>query len=81
VTDHGEQVERLTYTIPEAARVLGIGRDLCYQLAHSGELRTLKMGRRILVPKTAVTELLEGTNKIGQQSPGYLSPGANRGPS
>ena len=50
---------RLTITIDEAARLLGIGRDLTYTLARTGELRTVRLGRRILVPRNAVRELLE----------------------
>jgi excisionase family DNA binding protein len=45
-------------TVPEAARVLGIGRDAAYRAAARGELPTLRVGRRILVPVAALERLL-----------------------
>jgi len=51
--------ERLTLTVDEAAHLLGIGRDLAYSLSRTGQLRTVRLGRRILVPRDAIRELLE----------------------
>ena len=48
--------ERLL-SIPEAAEALGIGRTAVYDLIGRGELRTLKVGRRRLVPASALAEL------------------------
>lgn len=58
VAPEGADVPRLTYTIPEAAKALGIGKDLAYRLAREGTLRTVKLGRRTLVPRKAVEALL-----------------------
>lgn len=54
--EHG--AERLTYSVVEAAGVLGIGKDLAYALVRSGQLRTVRLGRRIIVPRHAIEELL-----------------------
>lgn len=43
--------------IPAAAARLGIGRSLLYSLIASGQLRSLKVGRRRLVPSDAVADL------------------------
>ena len=45
--------ERLTLTVEEASILLGIGRNLAYELASRDELpvRVLRLGRRILVPR------------------------------
>lgn len=48
----------LTVSIPEAARMLGISRNLAYLAAARGEIPTLKVGRRVLVPKAALDRLL-----------------------
>lgn len=51
-------VERKTQRVVEVAQQLGIGRGSCYTLIRSGELRSVRVGRRILVPKDAVQEFL-----------------------
>lgn len=56
------EVERLTITVSEAARLLGISRNLAYQLAAQGGLPVpvLRLGRRLVVPRVAVERLLAG---------------------
>ena len=51
--------ERLTYTLTEAARRLGISRALAYEAAHRGELPVCRIGRRMLIPRAALMRLLE----------------------
>lgn len=40
---------RLTFSVEEAADVLGIGLTMAKQLIRTGELRSIKIGRRRLV--------------------------------
>ena len=49
---------RFAISILEAAKVLGISRSYAYQMAATGELPTLRLGRRILVPVAALRELV-----------------------
>jgi len=49
-----------TLSVEEAARILGIGRSAAYEHAKSGALPTIKLGRRVLVPKAAFEKLLQG---------------------
>jgi excisionase family DNA binding protein len=42
--------ERLVVSVPEAARLLGISRTHAYELIARGELPSIRLGRRILVP-------------------------------
>jgi len=51
--------DKLTLSIEEAAKVLGIGRNLCYECVKTGEIPVIKIGRRLLVPKKALEKLLE----------------------
>jgi len=53
------QPERLTYTVDQAGRLLGISRNSAYQRVADGQIPTIRMGRRLLVPKTALDRLLE----------------------
>ncbi len=54
-----------TYTIPETANILGIGRSAAYEGARTGEIPTIKIGNRILVPKAALDRML---SEAGQPS-------------
>ena len=50
---------RLTLTVEQAAALLGISRGLAYELVARGELPSLRLGRRIVVPRKALDELLD----------------------
>ena len=50
--------DRLTWSITEAAQVLGISRASAYEAAHRGELPVRVIGRRMLVPRVALLRLL-----------------------
>lgn len=49
---------RTTLTIEEAAVVLKIGRSSAYVLARAGELPTLRLGRRFVVPVAQMRRML-----------------------
>ena len=55
---------RLTLSVPETAKLLGISRALAYQLVARGELPSLRLGRRIVVPRAALERF------IGEAEPG-----------
>ena len=54
--------ERQTLKIEEAAKVLGISRNTAYDAVKTGELPTIKIGRRFLVPRAALERMLAGAN-------------------
>jgi excisionase family DNA binding protein len=54
--------KRKTLTIEEAAEELGISRGKGYDAAKSGEIPTIKIGRRLLVPRVALDRMLEGVS-------------------
>jgi excisionase family DNA binding protein len=49
-----------TVSVPEAGRQLGVGRDAAYRAAALGQLPTIRIGRRLLVPRAALERLLAG---------------------
>lgn len=53
---------RKTYSIAEAGRLLGIGRNAIYNAAARGEIPCIRIGGRILVPKLALDRMLEASN-------------------
>ena len=59
--------KRLTFTVVEAATLLGIGRNSAYEAIKSGILPSVQMGRRILIPRAALERFLL---KVGQPENG-----------
>ena len=43
--------EKLTLSVEEAGKLLGVSRQVAYQLIHRPDFPTLHIGRRVLVPK------------------------------
>ena len=52
--------ERLTYTVPEVAELLGISRSSAYECVRRGEIPALTLGRRVLIAKATIEDLLSG---------------------
>jgi excisionase family DNA binding protein len=59
-------VDKKTLSIPEVGKVLGIGRSAAYEAARSGQLPTIRIGRRILVPLVALERLLEQAGRAAE---------------
>ncbi|MBA7482902.1 hypothetical protein ES707_18405 [subsurface metagenome] len=60
--------ERLTLTVGETAKLLGIGRQLAYDRVKTGEIPVIKVGRRLLVPRRALERLLDEPKPINTTS-------------
>ncbi|MBW3643336.1 MAG: helix-turn-helix domain-containing protein [Actinobacteria bacterium] len=61
------KAQPLTLSVEEAARLLGISRTLAYDLVRRGELPRLRLGRRVVVPRQALQDLIGGA---GDAEPG-----------
>ena len=53
-------MDRLTVTVEQAAEMLGVSRNSAYALAKNGTLPVVKLGRRLVVPKKRLDDLLSG---------------------
>jgi excisionase family DNA binding protein len=49
-----------TYSVPEAGRRAGLGRNAAYAAARRGEIPTIQFGRKLRVPRVAFERLLAG---------------------
>ncbi len=47
-----------TITVPRAGRALGLGRASSYAAAESGQIPTIRVGRRLLVPTARLRQLV-----------------------
>jgi excisionase family DNA binding protein len=54
-----DEEQRLCISVPEAARMLGVSRNFCYDLVKQKQLPVIRFGKRILIPKIALEKLLE----------------------
>jgi excisionase family DNA binding protein len=52
----------VTFTVEEVAKLLRISRWAAYEAVKRGELPTITLGRRILVPRRVVERLLSDGN-------------------
>lgn len=57
-------VDPILYDVDEAADALRLSRSLLYELIRSGQLRTVKAGRRRLVPVSALAEYVESISEV-----------------
>lgn len=53
-------IPRLAYTVNEAITAVPIGRTKLFELIATGELRTVTIGRRRLIPVDALNALMCG---------------------
>ena len=60
--------DRLTYTIEEAAKLLGVGRNTAYDAAVRGEIPAKRIGpKRWIVPRAALEAWLLDTSVSSQE--------------
>jgi excisionase family DNA binding protein len=60
--------EKLTLTVPEAARLIGISRMTAYVAVREGTIPSIRIGRRVLVPRAALDRLLAAAS-AGRDGP------------
>jgi excisionase family DNA binding protein len=62
----------LLVSVPEAARLLGIGTTFGWAMVRSGDMPTVRLGRRVLVPRAALERLARthGSDETAQESDG-----------
>ncbi len=54
-----EDIEKLTYSIPEAVAACGINKDTIYKAIWDGTLKSMKIGRRRLIRVESLKKWLE----------------------
>lgn len=54
----GPDPARLAYSVAESAAALGVSRELMKTLIRTGRVRSVKLGRRRIIPADALAALL-----------------------
>lgn len=52
----------LTLRVEELMPILGVGRNTAYELVRSGQIRSIRVGRQLRVPKDAILDFLNQQN-------------------
>ena len=58
-----KEPEPLTWTVPEAAQQMGVGPELVRRGIANGELPSISLGNRTLVPRAALRNLVNGSTQ------------------
>lgn len=53
---------RPVYTVMETAVLLGLGRNSTYEAIARGQIPSIRVGRRVLVPRAALEHMLAEAN-------------------
>lgn len=59
----GVEEKRLTLTVEEAAEKLGLSRAFGFETVRRGEIPSIRVGRRIVVPRAALERMLDAPSR------------------
>jgi excisionase family DNA binding protein len=57
--ERDEIMSQAACSVDATARVLGIGRTQAYKAVKNGEIRSIRIGGRVLVPTAALRQMLD----------------------
>lgn len=57
-------MEKLVYSIQEAAELLGISRSYAYELARNGTFPVIQLGSKRVIPKEKFKQWINGTGEL-----------------
>jgi excisionase family DNA binding protein len=60
-------MEKIGYSVDETVEASGLGRSTIYELIRSGELDSIKVGRRRIVPADALREFIDTKRTASDQ--------------
>lgn len=66
-------LEPLAVPVPEAARLLGVSPALVYELIGRGEVKAIRLGRRLVVPVASLQELIGTSGRPARATSGTES--------
>jgi len=65
VTAAGSPDEPLTLSVQATARMLGLSRASAYEAIRTGQIPSIRFGKRIVVPRVALERMLAEANNYG----------------
>ena len=52
-------IEKLAVSVEESGKLMGVSRQVAYKLSRRADFPTLRIGRRVLVPRKQLEEWIE----------------------
>lgn len=64
-----ESTEKLAFSVEETAKLLGLSRNSVYAALRAGEIPSIRVGARLLIPKTGLEKMLSeaGQDKVRRE--------------
>jgi excisionase family DNA binding protein len=59
-SEQAEATPRMSVSIPEAAKIIGVGKPLMLRLIKEGKIRTIKIGKRVVVSIQSLRHFIDG---------------------
>lgn len=64
--ENTEENEPMVLSVIEAGRLAGLSRVSAYNMVRQGVIPSIRFGRRLVVPRKALMDLLNGSGKVGR---------------
>lgn len=64
--ENTEHDEPMVLSVMEAAAMLRLSRVSAYNMVRQGVIPSIRFGRRLVVPRKALMDLLNGSSKVGR---------------
>ena len=52
-------MEKQVYTVAEVAEIMGVSRNVAYKACHNNEIHSIRLGKRLVIPKVAFDRQME----------------------
>lgn len=60
---------KLTFTPTEVGQLLGLGRNSTYEALRRGQIRSVGIGKKILIPRTEIDRILQSLGPQNGRQP------------
>ena len=60
--------ESLTFSVDQTAKLLGLSRNGAYEAIARGEVPSIRIGRRLLVPRIALARMLSDAGRAANRN-------------
>lgn len=67
------QTSPITISVPEAGKMLGVGKHAAYEAVKRGQIPVIKVGNRLRVSVAAIERMIQQGSNLAAAAPGSLA--------